>query len=54
MPKELQTIKVWRSTLRALKLLAAIRGQSMVRVMDELVGMALKAEKAKADKPKED
>jgi len=31
------TIKIWRSTLDALRVVAALRGQAMAAVLDELV-----------------
>lgn len=41
MSNEYQTIKIYRTTLKALRLLAALRGMSMVAVVDQLVIAAL-------------
>jgi hypothetical protein len=39
---EYQTIRVWTRTLKKLRLVAALRGERMVAVMDRLVSNELK------------
>ena len=39
---ETQTIKIWKKTLKELRLLYALTGKSMVSILDELVGRELK------------
>jgi hypothetical protein len=39
---ETQTIKIWKKTLKKLRLLYALTGRSMVSILDELVGRELK------------
>jgi hypothetical protein len=39
---EYQTIRVWTRTLKKLRLVAALRGERMVAVMDRLVADELK------------
>ena len=40
-PPEYQTIRIWTRTLRALRLLAALTGERMVKVLDRLVAKEL-------------
>ena len=39
------TIRIWPETRQALRLLSAMRGSSMVRILDEIVQKQLKLEK---------
>ncbi|MGO8947239.1 MAG: hypothetical protein ACLQUY_06160 [Ktedonobacterales bacterium] len=39
---EYQTIRIWKKTLRALRLVAALTGERMVHVLDRLVIEELK------------
>ena len=39
---EYQTIRIWKKTLRALRLIAALTGERMVGVLDRLVAEELK------------
>lgn len=49
MKHEYQTIKIWRETLKALRILAALREQTMVEVLQELVSKALQETGHNAD-----
>ena len=40
-PPEYQTIRIWTRTLRALRLIAALTGERMVKVLDRLVAKEL-------------
>jgi hypothetical protein len=42
-----QTIRIWRKTLKKLRLLAALTGKRMIVLIDELVTAALEAEQNK-------
>lgn len=41
-PPEYTTIRIWTRTLRALRLIAALTGESMVQVLDRIVTEELK------------
>ena len=41
-PPEYQTIRIWTRTLRALRLIAALRGERMVQVLDRIVAEELR------------
>jgi hypothetical protein len=41
-PPDYQTIRIWRRTLRALRLIAALSGERMVQVLDRLVADELR------------
>jgi hypothetical protein len=41
-PPEYQTIRIWTRTLRALRLIAALRGERMVQVLDRLIAEELR------------
>jgi hypothetical protein len=48
-PKEYRTTKLWRSTLRILRMLSAMTGKPMVKVADDLARKELaKVEKEQA------
>jgi hypothetical protein len=40
-PPEYQTIRIWTRTLRGLRLIAALTGERMVKVLDRLVAKEL-------------
>jgi hypothetical protein len=40
--KETQTIKIWKSTLKDLRVLYAATGRPMIEILDELVKKKLK------------
>jgi hypothetical protein len=44
---DIVTTKVWKQTLTNLKILAAMRGKTMLSVLDELVARALEEEQTK-------
>lgn len=44
---EYQTIRIWKTTLKALRMLSAMTGKRMVVLLDELVRVALEKERGK-------
>jgi hypothetical protein len=43
------TIKIWRSTLSKLRLLAALKEKSMVSILNELISIELEAIREKSN-----
>lgn len=52
MKQEHVTIKIWRSTLSKLRLLAGMREKAMVKILDELIAEKLEHDKKINNKPK--
>jgi len=48
-PPEYQTIRIWTRTLKNLRLVAALRGERMVQVLDRIVRQELERMQRESD-----